>query len=287
MSVLNPWQAAGLSGVMRPGANQGVVIYVNGTTGADTNDGRTVDQPVATITAALAFCDNAHQDYIIVLDYWQPAGETWPVNVNVENVSIVGAGYAGHPWVHMSPVGDNASLNITAQQVDISYLMPDGGGTSPGIEISGLVMGVSIHHCQFGTQYAAQDGIRVTGDNPAGWYYNNQFGRLLTRSGVRFTGGGTFCRVENNQFYGPQDVQIYGNTIQHTVIRNNFFAMHADVAGSAITLTAGTAGNFVDGNSACWGETAVAHNNPYLDQAAADVNYWGHNYWNETTTVPG
>ena len=286
MTNLNPWQSAGLAGAMRVGANQGIVVYVDGT-GPDTNDGLSVETPLATITAALTLCTNGHQDYIIILDYWQPAGETWPVNVNVENVSIVGAGYAGHPWPHLSPPDDTAALNITAQQVDVSYLMPDGGDTSAGIEISGLPMGVSIHHCQFGTQYAAQDGIRITGDCPAGWYYNNQFGRLLTRSGIRFTGGGTFCRVEDNQFYGPQGVQVYGNAIQYSVICNNFFAMHADVAGDAITLTADAVGVFIDGNSACWGETAVAHNNPYLDQAAVNVNHWGHNYWNEVVTVPG
>jgi len=292
MTNLNPWQSAGLAGVMRPGANQGIVVYVDGT-GPDTNDGLSVNTPKASFSDALDLCTDNHNDYIIVLDYWAAATEAaWPIAINKAMVSIIGIPYAGALWPQVNPPGATAAFEIQAHGVEIAYLSFNAGATSAGIEWDGTAKwGGEIHHCWFGELGTAQDGIRPGGPYAKIWAC--RFGAGLTRSGVYMPTNSTRGMIgvpglESNWFRDVGGVAIeIANQFAQGGIFNNRFALHADVAGGAITLANTCVGVHVDGNSACWGETAVAHNNPYLDNAAADINMWGHNYWNEVVTVPG
>ncbi len=288
----NPaWYSGGLGVVMRPGANQGNVYYVDGT-GPDTNDGLTVETPLASFTAALALCTNHHNDYIVVLDYWAAGTEVWPIAINKAMVSIVGVPLAGGLWPQVNPPGETAAFEIQHEGVEICYLSCNAGTTSGAIEWDGTAKwGGEIHHCWFGELGTAQDGIRPGGPYAKIWACRFGFG--LSRDGVRVPANSTRGMVgvpglEPNWFRGVGGVAI--NVISEFSqggIFDNRISMLANTAGGAITLAGASADIHVDGNSASWGETAVAHNNPYLDSAAVNSNEWGRNTWNEIVTVPG
>jgi len=292
MTVLNPWQAAGLAGVLRLGANRGNVIYLDGQAGDDANDGRTIAQPVATFLHAISHCTDWLDDYIIVLDYWQTATEEWPIVVDKNMCHIIGLSGQGCVKVQVNPPGETAAFQITAESVEIANLSCNAGTTSAGVEWDGAAQwGGEVHHCWFGEMGTAQDGIRPAGPYAKIWAC--RFGEGLTRHGVHMPNNSTRGMIgvpglEPNWFRGVGGIAInIANQFAQGGIFNNRIAMHADTAGGAITLAGTCVGVHVDGNSACWGETAVAHNNPYLDGAAVNVNLWGYNTWNEIVTVPG
>ncbi|KKN63604.1 hypothetical protein LCGC14_0500530 [marine sediment metagenome] len=289
-----PYYTGGLSQVLRPGANQGDVFYVDGTGGAG-NDGRTPLRPLATITSAIALCTNQRNDTIVILDYFAAGGEAWPIVCDKEMVSIIGVPGAGAMWPQVNPVGDNPSFSVTALGVEICNLACHGGATAGAIQVDATVWGTEIHHCWFGETGTAQDGIRVPAGGDAVYLkiWGCRFGIGLTRDGVRIdhnaTRGMIGCPgLEPNWFRGVGGIAINcNNQFAQGGIFDNRISMLADTAGGAITIAGTNSGIHIDGNSATFGETAAAHNNPYLDNAGADANEWGYNRWSETITVPG
>lgn len=288
------WYMGGLAASLRPGANQGDVIYVDGN-GPDTNSGLRPDRPVASFLRALSLCTNDRNDTIVVLDYWAAATEEWPIVVDKSMVSIIGVPLAGAMWPQINPVGDFAGFSITAAGVEICNLSVNGGAGHGAIEIAAAIWGSEIHHCWFGEMGTAQDGIRGVAPFDAIYLkvWGCRFGAGLTRDGVRLDHNATRGMIgapglESNWFRGIPGIAInVVNQFSQGGIFDNRISMPADTAGDAITLAAGAVGIHVDGNSASFGETAAAHNNPYLDNNAADLNTWGMNYWNNTLTVPG
>ena len=285
------WYGGGLASVLRPGANQGSVFYVDGT-GPDTNDGLTPTTPLASFLAALALCTNDRNDTIVVLDYWAAGTEAWPITVNKSMVSIIGVPLGGGMWPQINPTGDVPGLLITAAGVEVCNLSVNGGVGSGCIEMSPApVWGIEVHHCFFGETGTGQDGVRMEGPYAKVWAC--RFGHGLTRDGVRVGSNATRGMVgapglEPNWFRGVPGVAInVTNEFAQGGIFDNRISIPANTAGDAITLALGAVGIHVDGNSAAFGETAAGHNNPYLDNNAADLNTWGANYWNEALSVPG
>jgi len=267
------------------------VYYVDGN-GPDTNDGRTPTTPLASIKAALALCTNDRNDTIVVLDYWAAGTETWPITVDKSMVSIIGVPLGGAIWPQVNPPGDTAGILVTAAGVEICYLSVNGGATHGAIEFTPTaVWGSEVHHCFFGEMGTAQDGIRMEGPYSKVWAC--RFGLGLTRDGVRVGTNATRGMVgvpglEPNWFRGVPGVAINAtNQFSQGGIFDNRIAIPADTAGAAITLANTVAGVHIDGNSAIFGENQAGDNNPYLDNAGADANHWGRNYWGNIMTIPG
>ena len=289
-----PFYTGGLSQVLRPGANQGDVYYIDGA-GPDTNDGRTPTTPLASFEAALALCTNDRNDTIVVLDYWAAGAESWPIVVDKSMVSIFGVPMGGAMWPQVNPVGDNAGFSITAAGVEIAHLSVNGGATHGAIEIGASIWGTEIHHCWFGEAGTCQDGIRDVATFDAVYLkiYGCRFGAGCSRDGIRIDHNATRGQIgvpglEPNVFHNIPGIAInITNELAQCGISDNRIYMPADTAGDAITLAGTVSGAYIDGNSAAFGGTAAAHNNPYLDGAGADANTWGYNLWNEAPSVPG
>lgn len=272
------WYGGGLGGILRPGANQGDVIYVDGT-GPDTNDGRTPTTPLATFLAALALCTNDRNDTIIVLDYFNAAGEGWPITVNKSMVSIIGVPLGGGMWPQINPTGDVAGLYITAAGVEVCNLSINAGGTSACVEMTAApVWGIEIHNCWFGELGTGQDGIRMIGPYAKVW--GCRFGLGLTRHGVQIVGNATRGMVgeegkEPNLFRAlPSACITTTNQFAQGWITNNRFSVADAANGEAIELPATCNGVNVDGNRAFQGQAATAFN-PFRDLG---TNCWGLNY---------
>ena len=270
---------------------------IDGAIGVDTNSGETPQSPFLTITKALSMCEDARQDYIVVMDYWQPTGETWPISVDKDNVHIIGADGAGTQMPIITPTGDTAGISIAANRVEIANLCINGGATHGCIEndvtAGAARWGLLVQDCWFAVLGSAQDGIKnlAASDNVYLQVLRCRFGFAITRDGIRVEHNATRCQIgdpwgNGNMFDRVQGigVNIVGNAADIGVY-NNIFVIPANTAGAAITLSAGTAGSAIFGNQANFGDTDMG-NNPYTDNAAAGSNHWGGNYQGITLVQP-
>ena len=287
------WYTGGLSASLRPGANQGDVIYLNGSTGGDGAFGRTPAEPVRTFLRALALCTNERNDTIVVLDYWNQDA-SFPIVVDKAMVSIIGVPGAGAQWPQIATAGNFAGFSVTALGVEICNLSINAGANHAGVEIAAAIWGTEIHHCWFGEAGTAQDGISTVGvDAVYLKVWACRFGEGLTRDGVRIEHNATRGMIgvpglECNWFRGVGGVGVnITNEFAQGGIFDNRFALLVDKAGGAITLADGTSKIHVDGNSASMGEDPDGFANPYLDSSGVDVNRWGLNYFGDAATVPG
>lgn len=299
----NPKNAAwysggGLYGDMGPGAGNVFYVYgIDGGIGDDANDGLTPATPFLTLTYALSQCVTGNHDYIIVLDYWQPTGETWPISVDVNNVHIIGAEGAGTQMPIITPTGDTAGLSIAADRVEVARLCVNGGASHGCIEndpgAPTARWGFKVRDCWFAVLGSAQDGIKnvAASDNVYLQVERCRFGFAITRDGIRIEHNATRAMIgdawgNGNIFDRVQGVgvNVVGNAADVGIF-NNVFIIPANTAGAAITLSAGCGGCAIFGNHANFGDTDMG-NNPYTDGAGAGSNHWGLNYKGVTATLP-
>lgn len=291
----NPtWYGGGMSSDMAPGA--GNLFYVNGIDGVgdDANSGLTRDVPLLTITAALALCVNDHDDYIVVLDYWQPTGETWPIDVNKSKVHIIGVPGAGAQWPAIVPTGDTAAFTVSAAHTEMAHLSINGGATHGCVEssITGK-WGIMLRDCWFGVTGTGQDGFRGIGavDIPYLMIHGCRFGVGLTRDGIRLEHNATRGQLGLPNGQGNFFDRIPGiginlvGSCSEVGIYNNVIAVPANTAGGAITLSANCVNCIADGNKANFGDTTMG-NVPFADGAAGGVNNWLMNYQGITAVMP-
>lgn len=276
------------------------VFFVDGTNGVGddgvNNEGQTPDEPLLTITAALAKCTAAKNDFIFILNYYQATGETWPISISKGQVHIIGIGYSSGPWNWVQPTGDTAAFTLTtgADGVEIAGLEIGAGATHGGIEMatSGL-WNLHVHDCGFGTENGMTGayGIRA-GDGTTGGELinalieNNRFGRKLTASGIEvptaLTGPNDVkgCIIRNNKFEvatGNVGINVPKTSASFADggIFDNTFLVPAE-AGAAITFGAGTTG-IVDGNRAYMLDESTILSAEVF-RSGADGMSWGQNY---------
>jgi len=277
---------AGVAEALRPGANRGNVFYVFGldaSIGSDTNSGLRPDVPLKTIKAALALCTNEMHDNIIVLDYWQPTGEDWPIVVDKTTVGIIG-GFTGSfmPWACIQAPGDTAALQIEAT-CHIENLFFGAGANHGGIEFVGGPQRCSVWHCFFTAgKYGISAAVHACGAGTDVAFC--EFHSALTAGGI-YLDNPPWCRFHDNVFHSCGAVGISLLQAGSCEILNNVIACDADTLGHGITLGANCTDTVVDGNHANIGDTEMTLN-PYLDGAAAGVNNWLLNYWGLTATLP-
>jgi len=277
------WYSGGLAGSAWPG--QGSTFYLDGVNGLDANDGLTRATPKLTMTAALALCTNDADDYILVIDYWQPAGETWPIDVNKSKVHIIGVRSGSYrPWAACDSVGDTAVLDISANDVRVEGLYFDAGDTSGGIEFSGGVSRVGIYDCYFGTGaygvYAAAGGCAF-GIEVAGCYFQ----QTLTGQCIYINDDPAFTRIHDNVFDQAQDTAIEIVQGGNPQVYNNLIACGSDAQGTGIKLGAAVTRALVMNNTANFGDADMVAN-PFEDGAAGDINHWAGNMKGITLTHP-
>lgn len=292
------WYSGGLCMDIAPGAGNVYYVYgIDGGIGADTNTGLTPAEPLLTLTAALAKCTSGNQDYIIVMDYWQPTGEVWPITITKNNVHIIGYDGGGTQMPIITPTGDTAGVLVAADRIEIARMCINGGATHGCIENDPTGgagrWGTLIRDCWFSVLGTAQDGIRNVGDGDNVYLTVKRcrFGFAITRDGIRIEFNATRCQIgtpwgDGNLFdrVAGIGVNVTGNAAD-VGIYNNIFVLPSDTAGKAITLSAGTAGSAIFGNHANFGDADMVAN-PYTDGAAGDSNTWGLNYKGVTATLP-
>lgn len=285
-----PWYGGGLAQALQPGACEGDVIYVDGTSGDDGQLGRMASTPVLTMLRALALCTHGYNDTIIVLRYPSAGavGEAWPIVVNKGNVHIIGNPFeASHMKIFHNPAADTPAFQITVNEVEIAGIEVGGGATDGCIETSGAVYRLNIHHCDFGWQYASQDGIRFPGtdDVPHAWIHDNRFNDNLTRDGIRVEHNSTRSVFERNLFrlVGGIGIHLQGLCTDIYGIFDNRFRVADSATGEAITfLNVNSERCMIDGNRTMEGQVQMGLV-PYRDLGD---NHWGLNYYSIIAIMP-
>lgn len=305
------WYGGGLFPFLAPGA--GNIWFVDGVNGLNTNDGMGPDTAFLDITFALTQCVAANNDYIFVIEYpadgSPPAGETYPIAVDVNRVHIIGGAFPGHAdsdkFAFLGANTDNEIFNIQAQWVEIAYLKLSGGVSHGAIEFTGdgpTNKGFAIHHNTInqknGTNGMPAYGIWMETPSNAhsgnwGLIADNYFGQAATSNAIWIDQNPVMLRIRNNQFIYCAAIAInMDGPLAFCEIVDNRFALGADTTGFAITFTANcnvghAAGAcYIAGNQAHFGPVAMAQN-PYRDLSpAANCQNWGLNYVGAAPTMP-
>jgi len=309
LSMLGPGMGMGFP------IGAGNVFWVDGFNGNDGWVGTRPDQPFATITYALTQCVADHNDYILVIDAWQEAAA---VAINKTRTHIIGLGNylrpnQNHPFVMLNAVADHAIFTVTAlsNNCEIAGFSFGGGATHGAIEnTGGIPMGLHIHDCEFGHQFAGntpQDGINIASNATniriencifLGLDAGTKVDGTITRDGIHMACAGDPRSgvIRDNRFMGlgggiginlsaPFEDGAW-------IVEDNYFfipIVDALAAGWAITLQANVAGCMVNNNFAM--QTCDGTGNcPYRDLStgvlATCKNGWGMNYSGQAVIAP-
>ena len=282
----------------------GNTFFVDGVNGSATNNGLAPDAPLLTIKAALALCADGNKDHIYVLDYPSTggvSGEDEPIVVNKTWVTIEGIGkegIGGANETQVGPSGDTAIFDVTANYVTLKHMTLFGGASYGAIVCSGAsAHALSVLDCTF-TPWGTS-GYGIYGRPQPG---GNSFPRLIVER-CKFGSSAALGVITNNGIYiglnaggglikdcvfdGITGVAINigtacGPSLQ---ILNNIIRCGSDAKGKAITIANGSSDNIVDGNHAFFGKDAMS-TVPYIDDAGADDNHWGINYYDIRAIMP-
>jgi hypothetical protein len=279
----------GIEAKISPGTQK--VHYVNGITwtngfaeGDDGNQGDIISKPLATLTQALSLCTNEGNDAIVILDFWAPTNETWPIAVDKTLVSIYGVGKKPlWSWAQMYSASD-VVLDITGSHVLIDGLGFTPASGSPCVTFDGGCNEVWINGCDF---HSGTTGIKLaSGDMAHGLVItNNHFFAALSAGGIDIDDDVVQTLIQNNIFGRLAGDAINVNLANTGYILDNTFAIPSNGQGLAVTLQTGTSAFMVDRNHALYGE--VTSTSPYHDEGTSTTNGWGLNYLNLTAITQG
>lgn len=257
--------------------------------GDDTWEGTSVEKPVTTLLAALANCSKYGYNRIYCIQ--NPQDTTYPIDVNVENVHIIGFPWVLQDTVRIVPPANTAGLSISKSKVTIEGLHIGAGVDHGGIEWDASRHHTTIKNCMFGH-------VNMTGKY--GLYTDVQdlpylvvtgciFGNGLTSHGIHILNAtrGFIGMPEHGNIFrltqGGKGINVHaGSGHDMAGIFDNRLSLHADTKGLAITLVAAGGDCFIDGNRANHGRTAMAAN-PYLDTGSGN---WGLNYKAGVSVMP-
>lgn len=291
-------------GAVNPG-DVGGTYYVGGLNASNNNQGTDFEAPLLTIGAAHAKCTDQHHDYIFILDYWQPSGETWPIPITKDLIHIIGiGGRPGLPWPAVHPATDVAAFQLSSsgQYGEIAGLTIGGGAAHGGIDWQneGQVDGFWIHHNVFGHQWFGTplSGIYQIATASRGGYGNviehNVFMGDLANCTGKITGNAIDMLgavmsydlvIRRNRFMGCA-IGINLTKVSNGMILDNKFVCADAADGEAVSLLTACRGCMVDGNVAMNGGDAAMTKEPYRDVAATNKNHWGVNWTTNAVDLP-
>lgn len=268
----------------------GEFFFVDGVNGSSSNSGLTPDEPLLLLTDALTLATAQMDDFIFVLDYHQPTGETWPIVAAKRSAHIVGVTSALEDKPHIN--GDSAScFNLNgatygSSRMEFANLGFCAGSSNACIDINSTCFAVKIHDCSFGHSYTgAQDGIEVNAPYDAVelQIYDCIFGSMLTNYGIKIVNNATRCRIYNNFFEqcGAGGMSLGASAgMSYPYVCDNRFDCKTDEDGEAIHIDG--SGGMLTGNVANDDKVTMT-GQPFKDDG--DCN-WGINYTFNVADTP-
>ncbi len=284
------WYGGGLVPWLLPAASR--IFYVNSAARAalDTNTGLDPDNAFLTIDVAIAACSGITHDYIFVIEH-DDATETYPIEMDVARVHLIGEPCTGRPLPRIRVDSDVDAIDLSADYCEIAGLAIDSdqdGYTNRLIDVSGG--NFNIHHNYIAWFFWGYDCVHCRGGSANnGLIADNYFGahgyanyavytdaspsRVVVRDNVIVNNG-----AQKNGITG-----IYLASDAYCSALDNKLKVAGGADGQAIHLV-GTA-NFATGNEVCGPQGGFGAFNPFRSNVLTS-NFWGVNYAGATPLLP-
>lgn len=283
------WYGSDIGEILVPGA--AAIYYVNSAANgaADANDGLTPQLAFLTIDHAIAQCTGATHCYIFVIEH-DDATETYPIEMDVNMVHLIGIQSAARPLPRLRAQADLDVIDLTADYCEIAGLAIDNGAdayTNTLIDLTAGAAGNHIHHNWLSWFFWGYNLISLATNSDNNLIEHNMCGAHgWANIGIQVDGSSGRCIIRDNVFilngYDTGVRCIQNNSANSTIIQNNDFMVPDSAAGEAITCNAGTVRTLIVGNTCSNGTVAMAFN-PYRDLGAG---HWGLNHAGLTPTYP-
>jgi hypothetical protein len=245
------------------GGIAGSVFYVDSVTGADTNDGTSVDTALATIDAAVGKCTANKGDVIYVLPgHNEGITAVAAIDLDVAGISVIGLGRGSNkPTIDFDHA--DASVAIGADNVRIENIRfrVSANAVTNGLLVEAAADSYQIVGCEFGWPETATDEFALAIQIMAGCNDGLIEGCLFAAgaqaavAAIKLTGASDNIIIRNNRFTGAHSTaMINGITTLSTnlLIHGNIMQQGATEPG--IEMLTGTTGiisnNYIASNLA-------------------------------------
>jgi len=259
------------------------IFYVNYHEGTDTTkwkQGTKKDRPFATLTYAIAQCDDDENDVIYVNTYVQV--EAQPIIVNKRAVQIIGLpnnmpGYANQArcWIFPDAHVTGGVFTISAGDVVIKNMMLWSTAGQPCIDfgVEATAVRQLIQDCSFHVgSYGVMTGPAANQPSHYLGIIDCHFGPGLTTGGILHASNGSWPVISGCFFEtipGP-NISVTGGMAGGRIL-DCVFLLDSDTEGEAITMGAASSRWMILNNIANDNTTAAITANPFLEQGAANV----------------
>lgn len=262
----------------------GKTFYVDERAGNNGHEGTDPDFPLADLVAAYAKCKTGRGDYIFVQDFWTPVPAT-PLVIAITDVHLISLGNGNFDNGNDIDGGILASIELAegCNDPELAGFNLGNDGSAVALDVTGQVSRAHIHHCTFGWNYPATEGIYST---PGGALLYPSIDHCYFGPNCSLQGINAYLNtglIAHNIFRNPGVGCILLNGFGVGIFGNMMFSPKADslLVGWAVHLDANTYENWVYHNwAAVRGDSAPT--NPYQDQSAAAVanslNGWADNF---------
>lgn len=260
----NPWFPGQVGGVPGVSTETGLRTHVTGTifyvdpnaTGvSDARDGTDPNEPLQTVAAAIALCQDYRGDVIAVMmnGAWQYSANVnyataiqEEVTLDVAGVRLIGVSYSGTGvvWEPVTAAGAGTCITVTAPDSVIEGFAFQGsnpGGRAIYLNWDGPPYGENciVRHCMF------DDDIDVGIEMEFSWFnhiYDNTF-QACDTYGIYAGAGGNgcaFCHIYNNFFFdvrGTSAMALLGGSDNNNIYENWIY--NADAENGALATNEG------------------------------------------------
>jgi len=256
------------------------VFFVDYNNGSDNNPGTKREQPLESIAAAIALCDDAQSDTIFVTS--QVHVEDQPIVVDVQAVRIIGLpvnqphAQQARTWIFPDAHVTGGVFTISAGDVTIENFMLWSTAGQPCIDFGVGATDVRnvIKNCSFHLgSYGVMTGPAANQPSHYLSIVDCMFGPGLDTGGILHASNGSWPLIADCFFEtipGP-NISVTGG-IAGGRIERCLFMLDSDTEGEAITMGAGPTRWWIVDNVANDNTTAAITANPFLEQG--DDNAW-------------
>lgn len=252
----------------------GKTFYVHETNGNDDNEGTDPQFPLSSLEEAYNKCVAAKGDYIFV-EYFSTLSAP-PLTIEKRTIHLIALSSGNFDSRNDLNGGTSVSLVMTADGRDFELAGFNLGGDSPAanyaLEAPAIFYRSHIHHCTFGHNFAATDGMHIL-ELSHSVIDHCLFSNMLTGYGI-YVDGVVDSMIANNIFLRIPEKCIYVITgaVLLSIFGNMFLSLPGDdkADGWAIDLAAGCTSGLVMGNRAS--QKGASSFNPYRDHTGDNLN---------------
>jgi len=252
----------------------GKAFFVNSSTGDNGYEGTSSAYPLADLETAYGKCTAGKGDYIFVQVFSTLTDA--PLTIAKNDIHLISLGTRNFDNGNDLNGDDEVALNLASGGYDfeIAGFNIGADGDHYALEsTAGSLYRNHIHHCTFGHNFSASDGIHVLEISHA-TIDHCLFSNMLTGYGI-YVSSVVDSVIADNTFFCVADkkcIYVTGGAVLLSILENKFYS-HTDEdeeTGWAIDLAAACTSGIVMGNKTS--QVGSSSHTPYLDRTGTNMN---------------